>query len=77
MAKEKEAPIEEEETLPTKEEYLSSCATLIQIADMMNPMTKEEKELKKNILRRSYKIIDEVSSRMYDEWFDDREEIES
>jgi hypothetical protein len=83
---EKEAPIiddEDDEDLEfdveftTREEYFTSCATLIQIADMINPMTSEESILKKNILRRCYKIIDVMSAEMYDELFEDREEIES
>jgi len=86
---EKEAPIiddqedEDDEDLEfdveftSREEYFTSCATLIQIADMINPMTSDESILKKNILRRCYKIIDVMSAEMYDELFEDREEIES
>ena len=83
---EKEAPIIDDEDdedmdfeveFTTREEYFTSCATLIQIADMINPMTSEESILKKNILRRCYKIIDVMSAEMYDELFEDREELES
>ena len=84
MAKEKEAPIEDDDDdldfeveFTTREEYFTSCSTLIQIADMINPMTSEESILKKNILRRCYKIIDVMSAEMYDELCEDREELES
>lgn len=84
MSKEKEAPIEDEDDdldfeveFTTREEYFTSCSTLIQIADMINPMTSEDSILKKNILRRCYKIIDVMSAEMYDELFEDREELES
>lgn len=84
MAKEKEAPIEDDDEdmdfegeFTTRDEYFNSCSTLIAIADLINPMTKEEKELKRNILRRCYKIIDVMSAEMYDELFEDREDLES
>jgi len=60
----------------TREEYFSSCATLLDIAETMNPMTYEETQIKKNITRRCYKILDVMSAEMYDELFDDREDLE-
>jgi hypothetical protein len=60
----------------TREEYFSSCATLLDIAETMNPMTYDETKIKKNITRRCYKILDVMSAEMYDELFDDREDLE-
>lgn len=84
MSTDKEIPKEEieddeldfEVEFTTREEYFSSCATLLGIVETMNPMTHEENTIKKNIERRCYKILDVMSAEMYDELFDDREDFE-
>jgi hypothetical protein len=60
----------------TREEYINTCSTLLGTIEMMNPMTKEETAIKKNIIKRCYKILDVMSAEMYDELFEDREEVE-
>lgn len=71
---EEEMDIEVEFT--TRQEYFESCHTLLTIMDFMNPMTQEETNIKANIKRRCFKILDVMSAEMYDELFEDREEID-
>jgi 20S proteasome alpha/beta subunit len=76
-----EEPAEVEETeqegiveFTTREEYILCAVNCLNAVAENNTMTKADAERVKRVTRKCLKIIDHLSSEMYDELFDEDEE---
>lgn len=66
---------EVEVELTSRSDYISCAFNAIQAVDCLNDMTSEDAKRKKRIIRKSIKIIDTIIAEMYDELFEEDEDL--
>jgi hypothetical protein len=70
---EEEQEIEVETT--TRSEYIDCAVNSIGAVESLNDMTNEDSKRKRRIIRKSLRIIDFLISEMYDELFEEDEDL--
>ena len=63
--------------LTTRAEYIAGCYNCILAVGEVTTLTAADEKRQKRIIRRCLAILDKCTEEMYDEYFDDRKQVES